>query len=230
MSFIKKGAAAAAAMEAQKAKQEQAQKGKAFRFFIPTDTETAVTFLDGDLNDENIIDIPMYYEHQVHQGGHWRNWYVCLSEEESCPLCEGGDDPSLVGALTIIDHTEWKDKQGNMHKDERKLFIAKYGTIQTLQKMAEKRGGLAGCTFDVYRGSDKKSPNVGDTFDFTEKHTAKGMEKKYGEQAAPFDYEEVLPYVPAPQLRKMGFGVTAVGGEPPIKDSEGSGKEYDQDL
>jgi len=230
MSFIKRGKAAQQEMAKQQAKAEQASKDKAFRFYLPTGADTSVTFIDGDLNDEGILDIPMFHEHQVHMNGHWRNWFVCVQDEESCPLCEGGDEPALVGALTIIDHSEWKDKQGNEHKDERKLFIAKFSTIQKLQNMATKRKGLAGCTFDVFRSSDSKSPNVGDQFDFTEKHTKGGLKKKFKDAAEAYDYEEVLTYLPAAELRKLGFGVTGVGGEKPLDDSGGTGTQYEDDL
>lgn len=230
MSFLKKGKAAQQEMAKAQAKADEMAKEKVFRFRIPTGANTSVTFLDGDLTDDGVLDIPMYHEHQIHMNGRWDNWFVCVQDEGSCPLCEGGDEPALVGALTIIDHSEWKDKKGNMHKDERKLFIAKFATIQMLQVLATKRGGLTGCTFDVYRSSEKRSPNVGTTFDFTEKHTPTGLKKKYKDDATPYDYEEVLTYLPADELRKMGFGVTGVGGEKPLDDSEGTGEEYEKDL
>ena len=75
------------------------------RFYLPYNGECQVTFLDGVLDDELMLDVPMFYEHQVRLNGKWEN-FVCVAETEPCPICEKGESRnSLVGILTVIDHT-----------------------------------------------------------------------------------------------------------------------------
>lgn len=226
--FLKKGAAAQKAVEQQDAKDEAAAKGNLYRFWMPEDAETQITFLDGDLNDDGLLDIPMYYEHQVNMNGDWKNWFVCTSEDEICPICEGGLKASLVGIMTIIDHTEWKDGKGKTHKNERKLFVAKRQTIKQLQKIATKRDGLAGITFDVSRVGEQ-SASVGNMFDYIGKKSVAATLKKFKfkpEEGAA-DYEEVITYRSAKELRKLGFGSSVVGQE---SDDDGDDNDYDDDL
>ncbi len=224
VSYLKKGAKAQKEMKKADAKAEAASKNTIFRFWMPNDTDTSITFLDGNLTEDGLLDIVMYYEHQVYLNGKWTNWFVCTSEDEPCPVCEGGDTPALVGALTVIDHSEYEDKQGKNHKHEKRLFVAKRQTIKQLQELATKRGGLAGCTFDVSRTGDK-SASVGNMFDFTEKVPKAKLKKKY-KDVSPFDYEEVIQYIPAKELRKIGFGSTMVGDNTDTPDDD----DYDDDL
>lgn len=223
MKFLKKGKAAHTEMAKAEAEAEARKKAAGIRrYWIPENAEGKVTFLDGDLGDEGLIEAVSFWEHQLKLNGNWRNWYPCTQVTEPCPICEGGDNPSLVMVFTVIDHGEWKDKQGVVHKDERRLFVCKRETFKRLQKIASKRGGLKGCTFDVSRVGEK-SAGVGDTFDFIEKRTMPALAKALNlkpEDVAPFDYEEVLTYYTADQLRELGFGEAS----PPIGSEDKVGK------
>ncbi len=221
LSFIKRGKEAQEAFAKEEHKSEMAAKGQVFRFWVPKDKDTTITFLDGDLVD-GVLDIPFIYEHNINMNGKWGNFFICTHDEEPCPICEGGNSPSYVGLMTVIDHSEYVSKKDNQVKrDVVKLFVAKRDTIKQLQKLAAKRGGLRGCRFDVSRTGDK-SPSVGNTFDFIEKLTPQQLTAKYGEKAKPIDYDAVLSamYLPAKELRKLGFGSlsTPIGGEPAIAD------------
>ena len=132
---------------------------------------------------------------------------------------EMGNDfqPALVGALTIIDHSEYTvqtgPNAGKIYKNQKKLFIAKDGTLKTLNKLAAKpdRNGLAGCTFDVSRGPEnKKPPAVGDVFDFVMKHkNLASIAEKYGikvEELGPADYDDEIPFLSPAKLLEMGIG------------------------
>ena len=93
------------------------------------------------------------------------------------------------------------------------MFVCKRETFKRLQKIATKRGGLAGWTFDVSRIGDK-SPSVGSDFDFVEKRDAAALMKAYGlekDEVTPHDYEEVLIYRDAGELKQLGFGTIGVG-------------------
>ena len=226
MSFLKKGKASKKMMDKADEKAAKAAEGYVHRFWMPKDAETTITFLDGNLDDDGMLDIPTYLEHQLNLDGSWRNWFACTGETEPCPICEGGDSPSLVGVLTILDHTEWESKKdGTKHKDEKKLFVAKRHTIKQLQKIASKRDGLRGITFDVSRIGEKAA-SVGDMFDFIQKKSISILQKKY-KDVKPFDYEEVLNYQTADELRNRGFGSLAVGGEDGVEDDV---QDYDSEL
>lgn len=230
--------ASAIKKEDKRIEEKIANQGRLFRFWIEPEESGAITFIDGDLTKEGILDCFMYREHQLFMGGSWRNWFPCTSEQEPCPICETGDDPSLVGVFTIIDHREFKGKKA-VYKDNQKLFVAKRGTLKILQQSATKRGGLAGATFDVTRSSADKA-NVGDVFDFTEKNEIAVLRKKFVRKNkdgkpetvfVPADYEEEIKYFPADELRKMGFGKgPPIGGEGPVSGSKKASKDVEEEM
>lgn len=235
MGFLKKGKAAQQLHKAADQKAEAAkaayEAGTVRRFFIKREDEeeATITFLDGDLDDDGMLDAVTLWEHNLKINGKWGNIHPCTQLQEECPICEGGDNPYLITLFTIIDHREWTDKNGNKHSNERKLFACKREVFKRLQKIAAKRGGLAGCTFEVSRSPSDKSPATGDSFDFVEKRTLKQIAKALGldaEESVPYDYEEVIEYLNAKQLRKLGFG-TPSGA---VLGSEGSmGDDDDED-
>lgn len=211
-SFLKRGAAAHNALKKENVKAETRDKNRVMRFWLPDEATTEITFLDGGLSEDGLLDIVMYYEHQIYMNESWQNWFVCTSEQEPCPVCEGGDNPALVGVMTVIDHKEYEDRKGKTHVNERRLFVAKRHTIKQLQVLATKRKGLNGCRFDVTR-TGENSAAVGSVFDFTEKVTAAALKKSYKENAQPYDYEKVIPYLDAKKLRQLGFGSMPVGAD-----------------
>lgn len=199
-----------------------AAKDRPFRFFLKNGVSTSITFLDGDLDQDGVLTLPVFYEHFVKIAGKPHN-FVCTQDEEPCPICEGGDSPAFVGALTVIDHTVFTDKDGKERKDQIRLFVPKRTSMKLLQKLAEKRGGLRGCRFDVSRTGEKEA-SVGNVFDFTEKLLPAQIAKMYGEKAVPLEYTKALVYLSAKELRKLGFGTanTPIGAA----DSE----DYDDKL
>lgn len=210
-----------------KVEQDQAARKAAagkmiFRFWMPDNAEQKITFLDGDLSEAGLLDVPRYWEHQLFLSNSWKNWFPCTKDEEPCPICDIRQ-PALVYAFTIIDHAKWSEKKdaSKVHQHERKLYICKGDTFKRLSKIAAKRDGLQGCTFDVSRIGDK-AENVGNDFDFCEKLTLKELRKKYGMEkkgkaennkvCKPYDYDEVIKYHTAEELRAMGLG----SGDAPV--------------
>jgi hypothetical protein len=211
---MKKGQEAhkAFAEEEAKAEAKAAQSQQVRRFWMPPNGEASLTFLDGDLDADGALDIPMYREHQVFMNGNWRNWFVCIADDEVCPICQSNLESDLVGVFTVIDHSEFTSKKsGKVFKDQKRLFVAKRNTLKILQKIATKRKGLAGATFDVSRSGDKVAA-VGDMFDFTEKRTLKAIKALY-EDAEVVNYEEEIKYLSRDELLKLGFGAEMVGQE-----------------
>jgi hypothetical protein len=224
VTFLKKGAAAKAAVQAEEVKFEErrAEMNRMRRFYIGYNKDTQITFLDGKLDEDGVLDIPRFYEHSIQVGSDWKH-YVCTAEidqSQPCPLCEAGNKPSLVGVMTVIDHSEYTVQKGpnagKVYKNQRRLFVAKEGTLKDLNKLAAKpeRNGLAGCTFDVSRGGENtRDPNVGKTYDFVCKNkTLAAIAEKYGlkiEEVQPAQYDgeegEIL-YVPPEKLVELGLG------------------------
>lgn len=219
--------------EEEKVQQQMAEANRMRRFFLPAGADTKITFLDGKLDEDGVLDAPRYFEHNVFMGGKWTNWFVCTKEEEPCPVCEGGNEPKLVAVFTVIDHSEWKSpKTGVVYKDQRKLLVCKRNSFKVLQKKAEKQGGLAGCTFDVARTSDKDA-SIGNDFDFCEKRTKAQLIEAYPtlkDEMCKADYEKEIPYLTADELRKLGFGSMVVGAEAAAKEEVAATSSYADEL
>jgi len=232
VNWVKRGSDAKKAVEKAEAQAELNRKSNVFRFGMKPGEDTQITFVDGGLDEDGVLDMPVIEEHFTDFTGQWKN-FVCVSEDEPCPVCETqgikGQKSYLVGLLTVIDHTEWKDREGKIHKDERKLFAMKSGTHKLLQKIATKRKGLAGVTFDVSRSKGDMVPRVGDLFDFVEKRTHKQLQEAYGDEAEPINIEEAIVYQNAQELRTLGFG----NGSMPVgsgDSSSGNKKAYEDEL
>ena len=231
-SFMKRGAAAktAVAEEEYKSEERRAAANRMRPFKMGYGEDTQITFLDGKLDADGVLDIPRYYEHMIQVGGDWKT-FVCTAEidpTQPCPICAMNSDQSrrsLVGVMTVIDHSKYTVKKGpnagKVYTNQRKLFIAKETSLKTLNKLAVKpeRNGLAGCTFDVSRGPENtQSPRVGSTFDFVTKHkTLASIAEKYGipvEECVPAKYDgddgEIV-YLTPEKLISIGIGKTHGG-------------------
>lgn len=240
VSWLKKGAesAKAAQQEAAAAEQRKSEQGKMWRFWLKEGEEARITFVDGELSSEGFLLPPRFYEHNVYLNGSWNNLFVCPEMTnpeagEKCPICEGGDRPSLVALFTIIDHRVFKGKDGKSYSNTPKILAAKSQSFEMLNKLAIKRGGLAGCTFDVSRMGDK-SASIGSMFDFIEKTEIEVLKTKFtrtfkGEDGkektvslfVPTDYEKEIVYRTANELRQLGFGKQATSGGSPAGFSSG---------
>lgn len=248
VSWLKQGEESAKMHEQEKINQEakKAEQGKSFRFFIKKGQEASIIFVDGVLGPKGYLTPPRFYEHfTIMPGGKWGN-VVCPQQTlpqsgEKCPLCETKDKASLVSLFTVVDLTPYTTKNGIVIPFTRKLFVAKPTTFELINKLAIKRGGLAGIKFDVSRTGDK-SPSVGDVFDFQEKYTdlaalkaqftrtfktKEGTEKTVCEFEA-IDYDKEIPFRSGDELRAMGFGnpvgTMNMGGT--SEGNVGSGEDY----
>lgn len=237
-SWMKTGKAAQKAIEdADRRQQERFEAaGRAWRFRLQEGEEAQITFVDGELDEDGLLKNPVFKEHNIRKNGKFGNFYVCTSDQEPCPLCEAGDEPSLVQAFTVIDHRPVESKDKKRHYDfVRRLFMAKRNVMKLLQNKAGKYDGLVGVTFDATR-TGSNAPSTGDSFDYVQKDNvgelteyftrknAKGKEETIFEVC---DYTKEFPYLTAKELRKEGFGAgTPVGAE---KD-ESHDEEEDEDA
>jgi hypothetical protein len=204
--------------EAAKLRREQAQNKGPRRLWLANDTSTKLSFLD---NPQFFL-----YEHQLKLGGNWRNWFTCRKDIDSCPVCESGDNPSYVVVATVINHREWKDKDGKDHKNEKQLAVFKGKARERILKRVEQcDGDLKGCVFEFSRGSSNTEASTGEDFVFLNKRLTdaqllslapKGSDKSWVE---PFDYAELLEPRTIEELRRI------VGGETPVGSEDGDGGE-----
>ncbi len=223
VSWVKKGNAAKEEMVKadHKAEMDKAERGKLWRFWMPADSERSITFLDGEIDADGMIECPMFYEHNIPLNGERAN-FVCTAEEEGyCVICDSGKEGSknaLVGMLTVCDHSQHTIKKGQnagkIIQNTRKLYVAKRETIKQLSKIAVKRGGLTGCTFDVTRGNDRTAA-VGNQFDFVSKMTLDEIVAKYGipepEKFLPAKLEDEITYRTNAELLELGVGKAPTG-------------------
>lgn len=227
--FLKTGADSVQLQKKEQAAVEQrkSQQGKTWRFWLKENEEAQITFVDGALSPEGFLLPPRFYEHQLMLNGSWQNYFVCPQESnpgtgEKCPICEGGDRPSLIALFTVIDHRVHTGRDGKIFKDNPRLMVAKNISYELLNKIAQKRGGLAGATFDASRVGDK-APSIGSHFDFVEKNDVDQLKTKYMREFedpktkqktmrslfVPLDYEQEIDYFSGDQLREMGLGGAA---------------------
>ena len=242
ISWASKGSEAAKKFE--KEKQQREAKAEAnkrmWRFWLKPEEEARVTFVDGDLDENGVLDVISFPQHQIFMNGTWNNHFICTAKQEPCPICESDDNPSMVAVFTIIDHRSIKSGDGTkVYKDQKRLFVAKYDTFKILQNMAGKRGGLSGITMDILR-TGNKSASVGNQFDFIEKNTLDDLRKMYpakDSEGKPYDlftpaeYEKELQYLTRDQLMELGFGGgPGVGHESTHKDGGPDNANYDDQL
>lgn len=206
--WAKRGQSTSEAIEAEKARLEEGNKSKANRFWMRSGTTQELTFLDGDLTENGVLDAVIYREHSYFQNGNWRNWTVCLADEGDCPLCDSsGKEGYLAAAFTVIDHSSFKTKAGKLIEDTRKLLVCKIGVLEQLQQIAAENGGLTGLTLKVSRTSGEAAA-TGDEFSVISSTPIEEINKSYpdlidrGEMGV-FDYEKVISYKSAKEMNNI---------------------------
>lgn len=219
-SWLKKGKQAEEARDAHKKYVEEAKKAaagealensKPRRFFLPKESKTTVTVIDG-AGEGGTLDPVMVYEHQYKKDGKWGNFAVCTLESEGeCPLCvsaEEGDNVSrraLTAFFSIVDHTIWTSKTGKEYKDQLKVLAMKPQSFESLSQVLDiQETPVAGTTFAVARSGDDKSVAVGNTW--VPKSTASVGEICNKYEVTPVDWEQYFTYKTADELRSEGFG------------------------
>jgi len=143
---------------------------------------------------------------------------TCISDVETCPLCEAGNTPSYVRAGTIINHNEFRAKNGNVYKNQKQVIVFKSIAKKVIAKLAKNNNKtLQYAVVEVERTDAPKSLQSGDLFDFLKRLNAEKV-KKFAppdvdpdEWIKPFDYaEEFAP----PSIEEM---IKLAGGKVPSK-------------
>jgi len=135
------------------------------RFWMPNNTDRLITFVDTPIVEFDSVKVQTpfkYNEYQIQLNGSWKNWFTQPLDPSQDVLKEMGYKSSKVAVLTVIDHAEWTDRKGAVHKDELALYVVKRSQPiwAQLEKIIAREGDLSGKTFRVHRMGDK-SPGSG---------------------------------------------------------------------
>ena len=176
------------------------------RYWMPKGESRTIIFLSSGVQEAG--DVATIYEHQMHLHGNWRNWHTCLEPAgQECPICkwqkEHNEFKRYKGMFfSIIDTHEFTDRSGTTRKNTKKILVAKRGTQEILQRkfLSRYENGetLRGAMFKVYRGTDSKSPAVGDDYEFQKMVDLSGFE-----DSEPHNWEEILRPDPDKVARAM---------------------------
>lgn len=146
-----------------RAKQESGSKPG--RLWIPKDTSKEIILLD----DEAFC----IWEHALKINGKWKgNEFTCrkgLKDDPRCPLCSSKANRYYIGFLTVLDHTGYKDDDGKLHKNMRRLLPMKLETLDLFAKFKEKKVSLVGWKVECTRTSGRNVAAIGNSFEFIEK-------------------------------------------------------------
>ena len=87
------------AQEEAKAELRKQDAGKLWDFWMPEDSERQITFLDGKLDEDGMLECGMFHQHNIRINGSWERFVCTVDQDETqpCPICESGDRPALVG-------------------------------------------------------------------------------------------------------------------------------------
>ena len=220
-----------------KAKQKFGPK----RFWMPPEKTKRIMFL-GD-------DPFVFHEHSLWNLTKTSAKEICLKRNgigDECPLCDAEMWPSVVGAFTIIDMGDvvpgkkkgetklegWTNDKGQTFQFGRKLYTPKRGgkdkpgILRKIQRLSEKKGGLIGTVWDVYR-SGQKVESVGDEFEFVERVDKDKWTEYLVNLGANPEYLslEVIDYNKAFQPSSVEELRGLVGGTPKVTETTPGGVE-----
>jgi hypothetical protein len=179
------------------------------RLWLENDTSAKFTFLD---NPEFFM-----HEHNLKIGKSYHNYFTCIKDFDTCPLCESGDNPSYVVVGTIINHAKWKDKDEVEHTNQKQLAVFRGRARQKILKQIEKReGDLTYCVYEASRGSISTECSTGEDFEFLKRLTKAQVkmlvpEGEKEEWIEPYNYEELFKPKPIAELRKLAGTAAPIG-------------------
>ena len=173
------------------------------RFWMKNGTDREITFIDPasvDFNGQQIPTPIQYQEYNLNMNGHWRNWFTRPTDDTQDFLKELGHRASKVAALTVIDHSEWTDRKGVVHKDEITMYVVKRSSTvwKQIERFYANHGSLEGQRFRISRMGDK-SPGAGSLLEHI------GASDVYDPQVhKPLNYFDIL----APKTRQELMDLT----------------------
>lgn len=208
--------------EAVKAK--EAARNRVQRVWLKPHTSKNLVFLDDAAFS--------FYEHQVKINGRWDNFFTCIGKANGCPLCLSGMNPYLNTVFTVIDRTEYQDKKGIKHADEKRLFAVKEETALTLKEKHKRWGGMKNKEIVATRKGDKDA-SCGSDFELVlENGQIKIPDLSHLKDKNPYNYMELFKPQTAQELREVLniAQTTADSGQEVSKSSSGGGEQPSEDI
>lgn len=203
------------------------------RFWLENESSAKVTLLD---NPEFFV-----YEHNLKLGGKYHNYFTCLQQIDTCPICESGDSPSFILVATVINHKKFEGKDGKVFKNQKQLIVFKSKAKEKILRQLEKKGNLRFTVWELSRGSSSTECSTGEDFEYLGKW---GQDKEFQADKLkamvpdkedpktwlrPFDYETIFAPKEPDELRKIVGGAPPVGGKDDSDDLGGGGGSDDDD-
>ena len=203
-----------------------------WRFFLKNGETAKIVFLDDACIGCN--------EHVVRNApGSPPDFFTCIGglekDDPTCPLCMASA-PYFIGSWTIMDNRSWTDKEGKIHKFQKRVLCAKTQAAQKYKEFSLKHGGLRGCLFEVARGVSQQAWTVGDVIQFKRKLSEAELKKLFGSDTKPVDYGAFFEVRSREEmeraLARVGgaasnvFANNPVGSQPPFtptKEDPGAG-------
>ena len=135
---------------------------------------------------------------------------TCRKDLGSCPFCDGGNHAYTAGIFTVLDLKPRVGKDGTVYVNDKKLLVAKTGSLRKIASLVETLGdNILGQEFVVQR-TESKAPRVGDQWIPV---GAKDLDGLLDPSGDPADLE-VLDYMTifAPMTEEeMGIVISASG-------------------
>lgn len=234
-----------------KAAEEKARQYGPRRFFIPKPKP-------GQYNTKDLVflsDEPFsFWEHGYKLNGNWiGNHEVCISGiTPPCPMDNLGKNVPVskyfIGLFTILDLSEWtSEKDGKVHKYEKKVLPAKDKLAQKIRRHKEKKGSLIGTRWTLTRDAGEQTPNTGDDMEYVEtldlKQLLQTCKDHFTAQQAkqefitkftldPYDFTKLIAPRSKPELEAIVASVKSGGGTAPAPSGApaGGGSQVDEDI
>lgn len=165
------------------------------RFSLEKGESARVTFMDGNLTREGLIELWLYKEHFLPIPPYR---FVCVAYNEECPICRDGFRAHLMGAGTIYDH----------RVNATRIFCVAYSSLSRMAVKAKEVNGLKGWTVLMTKTGNART-RIGDVMEFEGRMTDSELMAAYGRRGRlpTMNYAKHLGYLSAKELRKQGFGV-----------------------
>ncbi len=243
--------------EEKKLKDERDRKYRPDRFWVWVSDFERPNGKDVIFLDDNPVKI---YEHAVvmydKEGNKIfkNNQFTCRSgvgEDPSCRMCLEDVRRYYVGFYTVIDCSEWTNREGVVIKNTRKLFAAKMDAMKILKDRSNRLKetqktegkpivGLVGARMHIKRTSNK-SPSEGSDFVYVKHENIEFVDGKVtladkdfywkdkegrSHVPEPYNYEKILAPLSNEEMKRVLSRANSKGGD--IFDEQASLREREQ--
>ena len=198
----------------QRQEQNRRRSNLPWRFFMKNGETAKIVFLDDSCVSCN--------EHMVRNApGTPPDFFTCIGgidkTDPTCPLCHVCS-AYFIGSYTIMDNRSWTDKDGKIHKFQKRVLCAKAQAAQKYKEASANYKGLRGCVFQVSRGASQQAWTIGDVIEYKGRMTEAQMKQMFGD-TKPVDYAAFFEPRSREEMQRaadrVGGAANAFGSNPP---------------